>query len=115
MSVFDDLRASVASKLDAATVENVTLDPAVTPPAVLVGIPENVSSSALGWETTLPVYLIAPAPGGVDAVDWLLEQLPLALHALRPSATARPTLYPIGDVDCPAYRVDYVATVPSPC
>lgn len=117
MAVFQAARDRCAAVLTAAGVANVTLDPVAVPPFVLVGLPEDVQSVArAGWKFVLPVHVVAPPPGGADAADWLLSQLPLVLSSLS-GAAAGPDTYPVSDKDCPAYRVEHVVTItdPNPC
>jgi hypothetical protein len=111
---FQAARDRCAAMLTAAGVESVTTDPVAAPPCVLVGLPEEiVSKGRAGWEFTLPVWIISPAPGGLDAAAWLLTQLPKVLDTLRGSS-AEPDTFEVSGKECPAYRVEHNVTIDNP-
>lgn len=110
--MFSDARQEVADALSAAGLL-VTLNPAAVPPMVLVGLPEAivpVANSRSAWEAVIPVWIVANPPGNAEAASWLLDELPLVLNALAFSE-AEPDSYEVAGKECPAYRVEYTATI----
>lgn len=94
-----------AAPVEAALGVPVTRDPATAvPPCVYVSMPDATTvtvGEVLALD--LPVYLVAPAPGGKDAGDWLLDMLPAWLTAVD-SRQATPENVTIDKSDYPAYR-----------
>lgn len=115
MGVFTDARADLAGRLVDAGVVGVSVDQLGVPPMVLVGLPERVEAANLHhWSAVLPVWVIAPPPGGVDSITWLLDTLPLVLHTLYPFDVVDPEPYQLAGKDCPAFRVDVPVTLTNP-
>lgn len=112
MNGFADARDTLAGKLTAAGVANVTVDPRVEAPYVLVDVPEVLGTEGIGaWQVQIPVQLAAPPPGDADAIGWLLDQLEAVLVTLW-GAAARPQT--VGDNNLPGYVVTVTTTVPNP-
>ena len=83
------MSASIAGKLTAAGVENVTLDPRGSL-CVLVDLPEITGLEGVGgWSATYTIKLIVAPPGDLDALGWLLDQLEPVLVTFP--APAEPT------------------------
>jgi hypothetical protein len=112
---FTAARARLASRLEGAGLAGVTLNPDAVPPAVIVGLPEDIDGAGPGgWSCTIPVWLVAP-PGDVAAVDALVDLLPAALDALRPNVTGDPDPYTVSGKPCPAFRLAVRnVTIPNP-
>jgi hypothetical protein len=101
----NDVREQIAQKLADAGFR-VTLDPRnVNTPCVLVGLPRSMVANGMGWcdlSFELPVSLIAPAPGNLTNLSYLLEKLPDVMKAIEAS-TAEPDEISVGENDLPAY------------
>ncbi|RPH37159.1 MAG: hypothetical protein EHM90_00005 [Chloroflexi bacterium] len=114
MSVFTDARVDIAGKLTAAGL-TVTLDPRAPLPCVLVDAPTVESAAGVGgWSVIVPVQIIAPPPGGADALVWLLDALEMVLTVYPAAMPAVPTTITRNDQDCPAYTVPVAAAVTNP-
>lgn len=114
MNVFETDRQEVAAKLTAEGVANVTTDPRGQLPCVLVELPHVFGPQGVGgWQVELHVHLIAPSPGDLDAVNWLLDQLEHVL-VTYPGAPAEPTTITRNGSDCPAFVVRLARNVTSP-
>jgi hypothetical protein len=112
VSAFDlnALRVDLAAALGAAGLP-VALDPRnVSPPTVVVGLPNVV-----GWEgacvaaVEIDLTPVAPPPGNLDAVESLLD-LVAALLGLYPFALARPATLEVGGQLLPAYSITVTTT-----
>lgn len=114
MTGFAALRARLADQLTAAGLAGVTVAADPVPPAVVVGLPEDIAPAGPGgWTCTVPVWLVAP-PGDPAGIDALVTMLPVALQACRPApTTADPDPYTTSGKLCPAYRLN-VGPVPVP-
>lgn len=109
---FNGFRADLAGKL-AATGLHVTLDPRnVTPPMVVVGLPEITGRlTACSVAVTVDVTPVAPPPGNQDAIGWLLDALATILDATA-WESASPSSFSLSPTqDLPAYTVAVSATV----
>ena len=118
MDAFTQARAELKATLEAAGIDNVTLDPRLEPPGVLVDAPSSVEPANGGatWTLVIPVRLIAPPPGNADALDWLLATLEPVMVAIGiDEARARAGTYSLNDKDCPAYSVEVSRVQIVPC
>jgi hypothetical protein len=115
VNVYDDARSDIAGKLTAAGVDYVTLDPAGQAPCVLVGIPRKNpgSDGPGGWTIEIPVQIIVPPPGDVDAAGWLLDMLE-PIQVTYPTAGFEPGTVTRNDAELPAITVTVVAQIPNP-
>ena len=115
MNAFNTERETIAGKLTAAGALNVTLDPRSPPPCILVDAPSVDRTQGVGgWACTIPVRLLAPAPGNTDALTWLLDQLEVVLGVYPSALPAFPGTVTRNDADLPAYTVPVAVTVPNP-
>lgn len=101
------LRAQVAADIAAVTTLNVATDPkSAHAPCVLVGpITEVESGGVCVWTVTVPVWVIAPAPGDQRAVDLLAGHVTDVMDALPNVSSAVLGTYNVGQGDLPAYEV----------
>jgi hypothetical protein len=112
-------RRAIAAAL-AAVMEpegwRVSIDPrSVNPPCVLVGAPDALDPAPCGWSGMVPIWVLVPGPGNLDALDALLDGLELARTAARVTITepARADTYytdPTGDTGLPGYVYGAVLT-----
>lgn len=113
MSGFNDERAAIAGKLQAAGV-TVSLDPRATPPIVRIDAPAVVGTEGVGgWRCEYPVHILSTPPGNVEALDWMLEALEAVLTTF-PGTTAYPGTVDVSGVDVPAYTVTLTRSVTNP-
>jgi hypothetical protein len=102
-------RDAIAARLTAAGVERVTTDPRnVSPPCVLVGLPQRLTRAGCGLEGVIPVHEIAAGPGNADAVGWLLDTAE-QVAAVVPCSSVEPGSYS-PDPGAPGTLPAYVAT-----
>lgn len=114
MSNLNDFRGDLAGKLTAGGVDGVTLDPRVTPPAVLIDAPTVVRKEGVGgWLVEYPVLVLAVPPGNAEALVWQLEQLERILVCTG-AGSARPTTVEHAGGECPAYTVTVSQFVSNP-
>lgn len=101
------VRAQVAADIAAATSLAVSLDPKkAQAPCVLVGpITEVEVGGPCAWSVTLPVWIIAPAPGDQRAVDYLAERVTDVMDVLPEVSSATLGAYNVGQGDLPAYEI----------
>lgn len=112
MSTFQDDRVAIATALQLAGVECVSLDRGQAPPMVLVGIPSGTGNGNAGrWETTLPITVVGNPPGDTNNAAWMLDQVQAILLVLG-MAAFRPVTY--GDEQLPALQLTYTRNVPNP-
>jgi hypothetical protein len=71
---------------------------------VFVGFPINFQRLLTGPNLDVPVSLVAPAPGDLRAVDWLLERIDALVEFCGASNTAVRPL-DVGDLSYPAVTV----------
>jgi hypothetical protein len=113
VSGFNDERAAIAGKLEAAGVA-VSLDPRAVPPTVRVDAPSVVGIEGVGgWRCDYPVHILSTPPGNVEALDWMLEALEVVLSTF-PGALGYPTTVDMSGVDVPAYTVTLTRSVTNP-
>lgn len=106
----DEVVAAVAGALGEGVA--VVTDPrAVTPPAVLVGVPVVEVSDVRTARVLVPVHVIATGPGNDDAVRWQLDRMGAILANVRPIVDIRPGPYDTGDRVLPAYTAVVSRTV----
>lgn len=107
------IRAQVAADLTAATTLRVATDPKnAHAPCVLVGPITEVEVGGLcAWSVTVPVWIIAPAPGDQKAVDLLAQHVTDVIDALPEVTSVVLGTYNVGQGDLPAYEctTTYVA------
>jgi len=105
-------RRDIAAKLTANGVPCST-DPKVTTPAVLVGSPTVVGSQGIGgWQVEFPIQILGTPPGNEQSLDWMLDQLEMALAIFPGSAFPRVVDHAGGE--CPAYVLTVVQSVANP-
>ena len=100
-------RAQLAADLAAVGVRVATDPAAAQAPCVLVGPVTRVERDGVcAYSCEVPVWLIAPAPGNQQAVDWLGARITTVMDALG-AAVDSATLgsYNIGQGDLPAYEI----------
>jgi hypothetical protein len=115
VSVFGDVRDTVAGKLTAGGVSAVTTDPRAGLPCVLVGpVTVNTTVGVGGWSSTVAVEILHPPPGGADALAWLETQLEAVLVVYPAAVPAYPDTVTRNDSDVPAYTLTVPVTVPNP-
>jgi hypothetical protein len=114
VSNLNDFRSELAGKLTAAGVDGVSLDPRVTPPAVLLDAPTVVRKEGVGgWLVEYPVLVLAVPPGNAEALEWQLEQVELIL-ANTGAAGARPTTFDLAGGESPGYSVTVTQFIDNP-
>lgn len=101
-------RADVIAKITAEGVQVVDDPRNIVPPCVLVGMPRRLTrQGACLVNATLPVTVIAPPPGNLDAATWLLdttEQLMATLSA--ETAETGTTSAPSSQTRLPTYTLE---------
>lgn len=113
MNGFSDQLDVMVGKLAAAGLP-ATRDPGAIPPMVLVDLPTGVSGNHAAWRTEVPVRIVVPPPGNLDAAQALLDMLQVVLVTLG-AATFYPTTYvTTGGADVPSYVLTYPTDVPNP-
>lgn len=100
------LRAQVAADIAAATTLRVATDPSKAhAPCVLVGpITEVETSGQAAYSVTIPVWVIAPAPGNQAAVDVLARHITDVMDALPEVTSVVLGTTNVGQGDLPAYE-----------
>lgn len=106
-------RAEVAASVAAATTLRVATEPRqATAPCVLIGpITEVETGGSCAWQVTIPVWIIAPAPGDQKAVDLLASHVTDVMDALPEVSSAVLGSYNVGQGDLPAYEVSTTVLV----
>ena len=101
----------MVAELHMALAIRVTRDPAtVVAPCVFVDFPTVESTTLQAATMSVPVYLVAPAPGDLRASQWLLDHTPKFLAALATrEATPRPLV--LAGVEHPAVTATATLTV----
>lgn len=117
MSALGDWRADLAAKLVAAGLP-ATLDPAASPPFVLVAPGDWIAASGVGaWSCSVPVVVATPPPGDAGQLAWL-EDTAEAVYAVAgfPTGGAFHGTYAPNDQApaLPAYTLTYLPDVPNP-
>ena len=112
-------RADLVAQMTAAGIPNVTGDPRLQPPGVLVDVPDTIDTitAAAGWRVQYVVKVVAAPPGDAEAADWLLATTQQVLQVFGYGAAARVGTVTVDGKDCPAYIVTQTLTVtnPAPC
>lgn len=105
------LRVELAGKLGAEGLP-VTLDPRnVSPPVVVVGLPVVTAMvTPCVWAVDIDVHAVAPAPGNLDAVEWLLDTI-AAVLLVTGGPRAEPTAFDPAPGSGAAPLPAYVCTV----
>lgn len=106
------VRTRLAADLTATGLHVATNPRKAHAPCVLVGPIVEVSAvGGCAWECTVPVYVVAPAPGDEKAVAWLASVLTDVLDAMA-ADTEPATLgtYDVGQGDLPAYEITATLT-----
>lgn len=116
VDAFTQARRDIADALTATGLVNVSLDPRLQPPGILVDAPSRIRTGNGGatWEAMFPVRVLTPPPGDAMALDHLLVRLDPVLQALGATAEALAGTYPLNDKDCPAYTVEITRTLVVP-
>lgn len=88
-------RADLADKLEAAGIKT-TLDPRnVNPPITVIGLPVITEwNTACILSLDIEITPVAPPPGNLDAVTWLLDTVAQLLD-LFPHALATPSSFDV--------------------
>lgn len=116
MNPFGDHRATIAAKLVAAGVTVATIDPAASPPFVLIGaVTLDHAEGVGGWGGSVAVTIAVPPPGDLEALT-ALEELLTAVYGTLGFAPARTAQYQggAGATSLPAYQLTYPAIIPNP-
>jgi len=109
-------RRAIADALAAVVDVPVSIDPrSVNPPCVLVDAPDALEAAGCGWSGVVPVWVLAPGPGNLDALERLLDLLELCREAARVTIAgpARKDTYytdPTGETGLPGYVFEAVLT-----
>lgn len=112
MSNLNDVRTEIAGKLAAAGI-NVSTDPKVTVPAVLVGAPSVLNTEGIGgWRVEYPIQIMGAPPGNEDSLKWMLDQLETALTVFPGAAFPRTIDH--NGADVPAYTLAVSQFVANP-
>ena len=95
--------------VDAMPGWNVTRDPQnAVPPCVFVGFPTITAATLDGWLVEVPVHLLAPAPGDLQAGGLLMDGIPQLLGATRTEAAQPVSVEVAAGVSYPGYLVNVV-------
>jgi hypothetical protein len=114
VNTFQAERETLAGKLTAAGVPDVTLDPRAPLPCVLVDAPTVIAAAGrAGWETQFPIQILSPPPGSGETLTDMLDRLEAVLRTVG-GVPATPGTYPRGDDVVPAYTVTVTRTVANP-
>ena len=86
---------------------NVTRDPQqAMPPCVFVGFPTITGATLAGWVIEVPVHLLAPAPGDLQAGDLLMSAVTLLLDATVTESAQPVSVEVAAGVSHPGYLVN---------
>lgn len=107
--MFDLVAVSTGIAARLATIAGlaVTRDPRdVNAPCALVGLPRVTGlTNACVADVEIDVHLIAPPPGNLDAVDWLLGMVPFVLDVLAAREAEPEPFQTSPTTSLPSYRV----------
>lgn len=104
MSILLDAMDYVTTTLSDAGL-NVVTDPRnVQPPCVIIDPPSLVAISGNLVTTDIAITAVAPPPGNLDAVRWLLTAADTVVQAVL-ITNGQPGSYTIGTTDLPAYTL----------
>jgi len=100
-----------AAQLSAATSMTVTADPGtVDPPCLFLDVPAITGRTMNAITLTVPVIIVVPGPGNLQARDALLGYVPDVLDACGES-TAEPRVFSANDLQYPAMTVNATLTI----
>ena len=104
------LRETLAGKIEAEGL-TVALDPRdVNPPCVLIGVPRVVGVlTGCAVAVELSVEIVAPPPGNLDALEWMLEQVPTVMGATGAEGGSGASRR-IADTELPVYQLNILTT-----
>src|SRR5262245_364617 len=107
-------RRDLADRLTDAGIGNVSLDPRVQPPGVLVDTPAGFIPlpARAGWEVAFVVRVLAPPPGDADALDFMLATAEACAVALGvANVVGRSGTVTLAGKDLPAFTLELAANV----
>jgi hypothetical protein len=111
MSAYSDMLDATVQEVEAVLGIPATRDPSMVsalvsqgPGCIFVGFPTHAARLLQGPNLDVPISLVAPAPGDLQAVNWLLENMDALVEFCAVSATINGTL-DIGDLTFPAVTV----------
>jgi hypothetical protein len=111
MTTYRDMLAELVRDAEAALGIPATRDPgaiqglvAENGGCIFVGFPLNFQRLLAGPNLDVPVSLVAPAPGDLRAMDWLLDNVDALVEFCAASTTAVRPL-DVGDLTYPAVTV----------